>query len=424
MTVPLPDGPFDDAARKELATPLRRRARGALRPLLRGPVCARGRQPAPRRQRHAVGRAAASPRSIRRHPPPRSERQAYFGPAAGMLPHARHVAGAGSARSRARARSSIEEYEGTVVVPPDATARARRRRQHRHRPRSRHAMSSPMRSNVDPFLLEILKSSFDTIADDMALDPHAHGLFRHRPRLDGLLHGHPRPPRPDAGAGAHDADASGPFYDAMAASCAHFAGRMRARRRLHLQRPLRRRRHAPARHLHRQADLLRGAGCRGWAATLAHHADVGGIVPGSNALSAHEIYQEGLRIPLREVHRARQARCRASGTWWRPTCALPDKVMGDLQSQIAACAAGERELIESVQALRPRDRDGATTTHLHDYAERLARAAFRDIPDGTYRFTDHIDGLGEEPERCRVPARGDCRGRPRHGRLGRAPRRR
>jgi len=35
---------------------------------------------------------------------------------------------------------------------------------------------------------------------------------------------------------------------------------------------------------------------------------------------------------------------------------------------------------------------------LQDYAERLARAAIREIPDGTYRFTDHIDGLGEDPQ--------------------------
>ena len=36
--------------------------------------------------------------------------------------------------------------------------------------------------------------------------------------------------------------------------------------------------------------------------------------------------------------------------------------------------------------------------HLHDYAERLARAEFEEIPDGTYHFIDHIDGLGEAPE--------------------------
>jgi N-methylhydantoinase B len=35
---------------------------------------------------------------------------------------------------------------------------------------------------------------------------------------------------------------------------------------------------------------------------------------------------------------------------------------------------------------------------LQDYSERLARAAIRAIPDGIYRFADHIDGLGEHPE--------------------------
>jgi N-methylhydantoinase B len=33
----------------------------------------------------------------------------------------------------------------------------------------------------------------------------------------------------------------------------------------------------------------------GWATTLAHHSDVGGIVAGSNALGAVEVFQEGLR---------------------------------------------------------------------------------------------------------------------------------
>ena len=36
--------------------------------------------------------------------------------------------------------------------------------------------------------------------------------------------------------------------------------------------------------------------------------------------------------------------------------------------------------------------------HLHDYTERLTRAELREIPEGTYRFTDHLDGLGADPE--------------------------
>ena len=36
----------------------------------------------------------------------------------------------------------------------------------------------------------------------------------------------------------------------------------------------------------------------GFAATVAHHTDLGGIVPGSVAIYATEIQQEGLRLPL------------------------------------------------------------------------------------------------------------------------------
>jgi len=35
---------------------------------------------------------------------------------------------------------------------------------------------------------------------------------------------------------------------------------------------------------------------------------------------------------------------------------------------------------------------------LQDYSEKLARAAITSIPDGTYRFSDHLDGLGEDPQ--------------------------
>ena len=75
----------------------------------------------------------------------------------------------------------------------------------------------------------------------------------------------------------------------------------------------------------------------------------------------------------------------------------PDKVIGDLQAQIASCKSCERELLELFQ------RYGVETVlayadHLQDYAEQLTRSEIREVPDGIYYFTDHIDGLGENPE--------------------------
>jgi N-methylhydantoinase A len=49
------------------------------------------------------------------------ERQAYFGPAAGMLPTP-VVARSRLDEKPRRGPLVIEDYEGTVVVPPDATA--------------------------------------------------------------------------------------------------------------------------------------------------------------------------------------------------------------------------------------------------------------------------------------------------------------
>jgi N-methylhydantoinase B len=134
----------------------------------------------------------------------------------------------------------------------------------------------------------------------------------------------------------------------------------------------------------------------GWAATIAHHIDVGGIVPGSNSLGATEIFQEGLRLPFLKLH-ARGQRQAPIFDILAANVRLPDLLMGDLHAQIAACEAGHRGLLALV------DRYGADllaeyAARLHEYAEQLARAAIAAIPDGSYHFCDTIDGLGDTPE--------------------------
>ena len=129
---------------------------------------------------------------------------------------------------------------------------------------------------------------------------------------------------------------------------------------------------------------------------MAHHSDIGGIVAGSNALGAEEIFQEGLRLPvIKFVERGEP-----NQALW-DVIALnvrtPEKVMGDLQAQMASCKSGERELIQLFERYGV-DTVLAYAAHLHEYAERLTRAEIRDIPDGVYDFVDHIDGLGPDPE--------------------------
>ena len=135
---------------------------------------------------------------------------------------------------------------------------------------------------------------------------------------------------------------------------------------------------------------------RGYAATMAHHSDVGGIAPGSVAIHATEIYQEGLRLPLLKLYEAGEPDRKLFRVIEKNTRS-PVQVLGDLRAQLAACRIAERGFGQLV------DRYGATELEtyfeaLHDFAETRMRAEIARIPDGTYSFTDWIDGVGEDPE--------------------------
>ncbi|MFQ6027979.1 MAG: hydantoinase B/oxoprolinase family protein [Dehalococcoidia bacterium] len=134
----------------------------------------------------------------------------------------------------------------------------------------------------------------------------------------------------------------------------------------------------------------------GFVSNRGHHADVGGMTPGSLPLST-ELYQEGLILPPIKLARGGrlnqeviQLICRNSRT--------PEERKGDLAAQIASIRVGERRLQEVVE------RYGAPDTLEHmaallDYSERVTRQALQEIPDGTYRVVDYMDddGLTEEP---------------------------
>jgi len=129
-----------------------------------------------------------------------------------------------------------------------------------------------------------------------------------------------------------------------------------------------------------------------FAATICHHADVGGRVPGSNASDSTEIYQEGLRIPPLKLA-DRGVRNDAIWALIERNVRVPVQVFGDLRAQLAACSIAERQFHELVE------RYGESRVRVYmqeviDYAERLTRAAVRELPDGEYAFEDWIDDDG------------------------------
>ncbi|MBV9860423.1 MAG: hydantoinase B/oxoprolinase family protein [Alphaproteobacteria bacterium] len=252
-----------------------------------------------------------------------------------------------------------------------------------------------MRQDADPFLLEVLKNALDTVADEMA-------LILMRTSYSGIIRD-----SMDFSTAVCDAEGQtlaqglttpmhlGSFYDAMRCLIGRYAGRIDPDDVFIFNDPYDSGgQHLPDIYIIKPVFFERALVA--WATTVAHHADVGGIVAGSNALGATEIFQEGLRIPvLKFLERGVQNH--AIWELVRLNVRVPDKVLGDLQAQVAACVTGERELQELFQRYGA-DTVSAYFAHLHDYAERLARAEIADIADGEYRFTDHIDGLGENPE--------------------------
>jgi N-methylhydantoinase B len=129
-----------------------------------------------------------------------------------------------------------------------------------------------------------------------------------------------------------------------------------------------------------------------FAATVCHHTDVGGRVPGSNASDSTEVYAEGLRIAPMKMYEAGK-RNDTLFTFIEKNVRVPVKVFGDLRAQLAACHIAERQFLELV------GRYGVETVGLYmqetiDYAERLTRAAIAKLPDGVYRFEDWIDDDG------------------------------
>jgi N-methylhydantoinase B len=140
----------------------------------------------------------------------------------------------------------------------------------------------------------------------------------------------------------------------------------------------------------------------GYAATMAHHADVGGLTPGSVAVHATEIYQEGLRIPLQKLYDAGEEN-RTLFRILEANTRQPIQVLGDVRAQVAACRAGKRGLAEILERYGP-EQTHEYMDELQDLAERLMRAEISSLPDGQYQFEDYIDGLGESPEPLRIQA--------------------
>jgi N-methylhydantoinase B len=138
------------------------------------------------------------------------------------------------------------------------------------------------------------------------------------------------------------------------------------------------------------APVFIGKRIAAYVANIAHHADVGGMVPGSEAAVCQSIYQEGIRIP--------PVRIMCGGKLNRDVFDMillnsrtPDERVGDLQAQFAANTVGMRSVLSLFDRYGERDTAATIAAYL-DFTEKRFRAAIDTLPAGRYEAEDCLDG--------------------------------
>jgi 5-oxoprolinase (ATP-hydrolysing) len=123
-----------------------------------------------------------------------------------------------------------------------------------------------------------------------------------------------------------------------------------------------------------------------WVAARGHHADIGGITPGSMPPASRTVAEEGVLIDdllIIEAGRFREAEVRAvlgSGPW---PARNPDQNIGDLKAQVAACAKGG-EALRALVATYGQPVVEAYMGHVQDNAQAAVRRVLRGLEGGSF----------------------------------------
>ena len=125
---------------------------------------------------------------------------------------------------------------------------------------------------------------------------------------------------------------------------------------------------------------------------IAHHADIGGMAPGSMSGGMHEIYQEGLRIPPIRLFRDGELLTDVLDLLLL-NARVPEERRGDYLAQIASCKLGERRIHELAKSHGRRRLVGAFD-QIIERTERRMLGAIARLPAGDYSFEDVMDDDG------------------------------
>ena len=145
----------------------------------------------------------------------------------------------------------------------------------------------------------------------------------------------------------------------------------------------------------------------GYAATIAHHTDIGGYAPGGYCVST-EIYQEGIIIPPSKLVSRGEINRDVFDLIVRNIRA-PRQMGGDFRAQIAASLLGQRRMGE-ILAKFGNETVALFIDELIDYTERWARREIGALEDGEYGATGFLDDDGVSDEPIRLVLKAEIKG--------------
>jgi N-methylhydantoinase B len=137
-----------------------------------------------------------------------------------------------------------------------------------------------------------------------------------------------------------------------------------------------------------------------YTANKAHHADVGGKVPGSISVDAKTLFEEGVVIDPRYLTRKNRF-VNSAVTALSSKSRTPRERIGDLKAQTAANITGERRVLEIVKKKGRRIFQQACAESLRK-TEQLMRLRLSKIPSGTYQAEDYLEDPDGHDIRLRV----------------------
>jgi N-methylhydantoinase B len=136
-----------------------------------------------------------------------------------------------------------------------------------------------------------------------------------------------------------------------------------------------------------------------WFASCCHAPDIGGRLVSAEA---HEVFEEGLRLPILKFLRAGEVNADLERLI-RANVRTPEETIGDLYAQVTGNEVGAASLLRLLDEFGLDSLDDVAA-EIMNRSEKALRDALRELPDGVYTNEIATDGFDDEEIVLRVTA--------------------